>query len=40
MALLGIHSGATDRPREFGRAVGLELLASGAAEIIERSRPD
>jgi hydroxymethylbilane synthase len=33
------HSGAADRPRELGRAVGLELLAKGAAEIIERSRP-
>src|SRR6202521_2259013 len=28
-----------NRPRELGRAVGLELLAKGAAEIIERSRP-
>ena len=27
-------------PRELGRAVGLELLAKGAAEIIERSRPE
>ena len=33
------HSGAADRPRELGRAVGLELLAKGAADIIERSRP-
>lgn len=32
--------GAADRPRELGRAVGLDLLARGAAEIIERSRPD
>jgi hydroxymethylbilane synthase len=32
-------SGQADRPRELGRAVGLELLAKGAAEIIERSRP-
>ena len=31
--------GPADRPRELGRAVGLELLAKGAAEIIERSRP-
>ncbi len=31
--------GPADRPREIGRAVGLELLAKGAAEIIERSRP-
>jgi hydroxymethylbilane synthase len=33
------RSGPSDRPRELGRAVGLELLAKGAAEIIERSRP-
>src|SRR6204780_1368388 len=33
------HSGPADRPRELGRAAGLELLAKGAAEIIERSRP-
>jgi hydroxymethylbilane synthase len=33
------RQGAADRPRELGRAVGLELLAKGAAEIIERSRP-
>jgi hydroxymethylbilane synthase len=33
------RSGPTDRPRELGRAVGLELLAKGAADIIERSRP-
>ena len=32
-------SGAADRPRELGRAVGLELLGKGAADIIERSRP-
>jgi hydroxymethylbilane synthase len=34
------RSGAADRPRELGRAVGLELLDKGAAEIIESSRPD
>ena len=34
------RSGPLDRPRELGRAVGLELLAKGAAAIIERSRPD
>jgi len=34
------HSGPADRPRELGRAAGLELLAKGAAEIIERSRPE
>lgn len=34
-----LRSGPADRPRELGRAVGLELLAKGAAEIIERSRP-
>jgi hydroxymethylbilane synthase len=31
--------GPANRPRELGRAVGLELLAKGAADIIERSRP-
>jgi len=31
--------GPRNRPRELGRAVGLELLDKGAAEIIERSRP-
>jgi hydroxymethylbilane synthase len=34
------HSGPANRPRELGRAAGLELLAKGAAEIIERSRPE
>jgi hydroxymethylbilane synthase len=33
------RSGPADRPRELGRAVGLELLNKGAATIIERSRP-
>lgn len=33
------REGHADRPRELGRAVGLELLARGAADIIERSRP-
>ena len=33
------RSGPASRPRELGRAVGLELLAEGAADIIERSRP-
>jgi hydroxymethylbilane synthase len=33
------RSGPADRPRELGRAVGLELLTKGAAAIIERSRP-
>jgi hydroxymethylbilane synthase len=33
------RSGPADRPRELGRAVGLELLDRGAAAIIERSRP-
>jgi hydroxymethylbilane synthase len=33
------RSGPADRPRELGRAVGLDLLSKGAAEIIERSRP-
>jgi hydroxymethylbilane synthase len=31
--------GLANRPRELGRAVGLELLEKGAAEIIARSRP-
>jgi hydroxymethylbilane synthase len=33
------RSGPANRPRELGRAIGLELLDKGAAEIIERSRP-
>ncbi len=33
------HEGPADRPRELGRAVGLELLDKGAAAIIERTRP-
>jgi len=33
------RSGPVDRPRELGRAIGLELLDKGAAEIIERRRP-
>lgn len=32
--------GPAVRPRELGRAVGLELLDKGAAEIIARNRPD
>lgn len=31
--------GATDRPREIGRKAGLELLAKGAATLVEASRP-
>jgi hydroxymethylbilane synthase len=31
--------GPANRPRELGRAVGLELLARGAADIIARTRP-
>jgi hydroxymethylbilane synthase len=34
------RSGPANRPRELGRAVGLELLDKGAAGIIERSRPE
>src|SRR3954452_18015608 len=34
------RQGAADRPRELGRAVGLELLDKGPAEIIARTRPD
>ncbi|MGJ5179827.1 hydroxymethylbilane synthase [Bradyrhizobium oligotrophicum] len=33
------RTASADRPRELGRAVGLELLANGAAALIERSRP-
>ncbi len=33
------RSGPADRPRELGRAVAFDLLAKGAADIIERSRP-
>jgi len=33
------RTGPANRPRELGRAVGLDLLAKGAVEIIERSRP-
>jgi hydroxymethylbilane synthase len=33
------RTGPANRPRELGRAVGLDLLAKGAADIIERSRP-
>ena len=32
--------GAADRPRELGRAIGLELLDKGAAEIIARTQPE
>src|SRR5260221_433875 len=34
------RTAAADRPRELGRAVGLELPDKGAAEIIARNRPD
>jgi len=33
------REGPADRPRELGRMVGIELLAKGATELIERSRP-
>lgn len=33
------RTGPANRPRELGRAVGLELLDKGAAAIIERARP-
>jgi hydroxymethylbilane synthase len=33
------RSGPANRPRELGRAVGLELLDKGAAGIIARTRP-
>jgi len=34
------RSGPASRPRELGRAVGLDLLEKGAAELIERTRPE
>jgi hydroxymethylbilane synthase len=34
------RSGPANRPRELGRAVGLELLGKGAAAIIARTRPE
>jgi len=34
------RSGPANRPRELGRAVGLDLLGKGAAATIERARPD
>jgi hydroxymethylbilane synthase len=34
------RTGAAERSRELGRAVGLELLDKGAAEIIARTRPE
>jgi hydroxymethylbilane synthase len=34
------RSGPANRPRQLGRAVGLELLARGAADIIARTRPE
>lgn len=34
------RSGLANRPRELGRAVGLELLHKGAADIIARTRPE
>ncbi|MBI3699809.1 MAG: hydroxymethylbilane synthase [Afipia sp.] len=33
------RKGPADRPRELGRAVAFDLLAKGAAQIIERNRP-
>jgi len=34
-----VRTGPADRPRELGRAVGLDLLAKGADVLIESSRP-
>jgi hydroxymethylbilane synthase len=34
-----VQNGPADRPRELGRAVGLDLLEKGAAGLIESSRP-
>ena len=33
------RGGPANRPRELGRAVGLELLGKGAADITARTRP-
>ncbi|MGL4261840.1 MAG: hydroxymethylbilane synthase [Afipia sp.] len=38
--LEAMRTGPADKPRELGRAVAFDLLAQGAAAIIERSRPD
>lgn len=35
-----MRRGPASRPRELGRAVGLELLDKGAAAIIEQTRPE
>ncbi|MDB5619528.1 hydroxymethylbilane synthase [Tardiphaga sp.] len=34
------RTGPADRPRELGRAVGLDLLDKGAGAVIDRSRPE
>jgi hydroxymethylbilane synthase len=34
------RDGPAERPRELGRAVGIELLAAGASELIEQNRPE
>jgi hydroxymethylbilane synthase len=34
------RNGPANRPRELGRAIGLELLDKGAAGIIARTRPE
>ena len=34
------RGGPADKPRELGRAVAFDLLAKGAAAIIEKSRPE
>jgi hydroxymethylbilane synthase len=38
--IIAERTGDAARPRELGRIVGLELLARGASEIIERTRPE
>jgi hydroxymethylbilane synthase len=35
-----MRQGPADHPGELGRSVGLELLDKGAAEVIERTRPE
>jgi hydroxymethylbilane synthase len=39
-AEMTLTASVLDRPRELGRAVGLELLHKGAAAIIARTRPE
>ncbi|WP_205512358.1 hydroxymethylbilane synthase [Rhodopseudomonas sp. BR0M22] len=40
MFIEAVRTGPANRPRELGRAVGLELLDKGAAAVIEKTRPE